>query len=586
MDKNKQNIQKKQKRKKAKNKNSFKIVIILLISAIVSIVVGSLIFLILSNHKTIDFRTYFSFGNKIVTVKYDKYQTVTNPPVFIGEDLYISFDYVKENIDEYIYWDKNLSKLTITTSDEVIRFKSEDTTYFVNDEPFSLDLPVVMVDGVPYIPKSLIESLYDFTIDYKSDTNIVVVNDMKINDVTSVLKSDATLRYEPKRKSVIEDKIKKGENVVIFDEYDDYTKIMKEDGKIGYIKTNKIKKEYNVIYEDYEPKVEYTTTPFSGKINMVWDNITNVYANSTPEARKIHSGVNVLSPTWFKFDRNKLDGTIISYADKDYVDYAHRNGYMVWGLVSDVADSYDGVVLSNVISNSDYRQWAIKQLLSYVTIYDLDGLNIDFEMLSEEDSDSYVQFFRELYPYMKAEGKYLSVDMNVPQDWSSYYRREDVQKSVDYFCIMAYDEHYSGDKIGPVASINFVENGIINTLKEVPNEKVILGLPFYTRIWATEIVDGQEKSYRVGDYSIDTAMQRFKDNNAEFRYDATTGYQYGEYTIEKNGNTVTYKAWLEDLDSLKLKVDLVNKYNLKGTAGWRRGLEPDGTFEMIDNTIN
>lgn len=571
--------------KKPMKINKFRLFLVIIITLIISIGLGFLIFINLSNHKHIDFRNYFNFGDQIVTVQDDQYQSVTNAPKIIDDNIYISFDYVKEHIDEYIYWDNELGKLTITNSDEVIKFNGEDTTYFVNGEPFTLNLPVTIVDGVPYIPKSLIESLYNFEITYKDNTNILLVKDLTKTATYAQLKSNTTLRYEANKKGVIEDKLKKGENVQIFDAYDDYTKIVAEDGKVGYIKTKKIGQISEV--QGIEEKAQtYVTKPINEPIIMVWDNITNTDANRTKDARTLHDGLNVLAPTWFKFDREKLDGTIVSYADIDYVNYAHNNGYMVWGLVSDVADSYDSVISSAILPNSDYRENAIKQLLSYMTIYNLDGLNIDIEMLNSKDSDSYVQFFRELYPYMKAEGKYLSVDVYVPSPWTEHFRRADVAKSVDYFCVMAYDEHTSGEKIGPVASIDFVEKAITDSLELMPKEKLILGVPFYTRVWKSEVVDGIVVDSRVGDYSLDRAKKMFEENSATTIYDSKTGYNYSEYTTVEDGNAVTYKAWLEDDESLKDKVELVNKYQIKGVAGWRRGLQSEGTFSMINDIIN
>ncbi len=572
-------------KKKYNKKNIGKVVLIAVIVLVISLVGGVAFFSMLNNRNSAEFRSYFAFGDEIVTVKDDKYQNVEHTPKFNNTDLYISVDYVKEYIDEYIYWDEGLQKLTITNPDEVIRFNAEETTYFVNGNSFTVDLPVKTFDGVPYIPESLIESLYQYKIDYKTDTNIVVVYDLTKDRNYTTLKSSAIIRYEPNKKGVIEDKVKKGAEVQIFDEYENYTKVVLEDGKVGYVKTNELSKDIVNIAGTSIPAEKYVTPAIEGSINIVWDMITNVDANSTSSARTSHDGVDILSPTWFKFDRNKLDGTIISYADKDYVNWAHDNGYMVWGLVSDVADAYDDVVLKNVLSNTESREYAIKQLISYMTIYELDGLNIDFEVLRPEHSDEYVQFFRELYPYMKKEGKYLSVDTYVPSDWSTYFRREDVAKSVDYFIIMAYDEHNPSTSAGPVASYNFVEKGITDTLELVPKEKVILGMPFYTRVWKEQIVDGKVQSSYVRDLGMDYAKERFDKNNATYTYDEKTKYYIGEYTVVENGNTVTYKAWLESNDTLKAKVELANKYDLKGVAGWRRGLQGEGTLKMINDTL-
>ncbi len=573
------------KKRKYNKKNIRTVILIGIIVLVISIIGGVALFSLLNNRNTADFRSYFAFGNEIVTVQDDKYQEVKNAPKFNNDDLYISFDYVRENIDKFIFWDEGLQKLTITNPDQVIRFNAEETTYFINGQSFALDLPVKTFDGVPYIPESLIESLYQFKIDYIAETNIAIVYDLTKDRNYTTLKSGATIRYAPDKKAVIEDKLKKGETVQVFDQYEDFTKIVLEDGKVGYIKTNELSTNYTKIDGQENVGDVYVAPPIEGNIHIVWDMITNVDANSTANARTTHDGVDILSPTWFKFDRDKLDGTIISYADKDYVNWAHANGYMVWGLVSDVADAYDDLVLKNILNNTESREYAIRQLLTYMTIYELDGLNIDFEVLRPEDSDEYVQFFRELYPYMKKEGKYLSVDTYVPSDWSVYFRREDVANSVDYFIIMGYDEHNPSTSAGPVASYNFVEKGIADTIELVPKEKVILGVPFYTRVWKESVVDGKVKSSYVKDLSMDAAKKRFDQNRATYTYDEKSKYNIGEYTVVENGNTVTYKAWLESNDTIKAKVELANKYDLRGIAGWRRGLQGEGTLKVINDTL-
>lgn len=569
-----------------KKNNSKKFAIIFIIILIVIIgTVGILSYI--STHKTADFRYYFAFGDDTVSVQDDKYVQGQSAPIIEDDTIYISFSYIKANIDKYIYWDDALQKLTITNTNDVIRFEPEADTYLINGEEYALDEPIKLFNSEPYLPQSLIESVYNIKINYIESNNIVVIHNLEKDTNYTTLKRNTILRYAPSSKDVIEHKLLKGETVQIFDEYDDYTKVMTSEGLVGYVRTKNLNSKNIETIKKVEPiKSEYENKEFEGRINLVWDNITNQSANSLAEKKVNQKGVNVLCPTWFKFDRNKLDGTIISYADKDYVDYAHDNGYMVWGLVSDVADSYDTVVLENILPNTDYRDRAIEQLLYYMDEYDLDGINVDFEVLPVDCGDDYLQFFRELYPAMKREGKYLSVDTYVPSDWSLYFNREDVAKSVDYFIIMAYDEHNSSTDAGAVASYDFVEKGIKDSLEIIPKEKLVLGMPMYTRVWKEYEQDGQVITEYVTDLAMDSAKRRFDNNNATYTYDDSSGYTYGEYTNVVDGNTVTYKAWLEDVNSIKDKVELANKYDIKGVASWRRGLEGDGIFEIIDDTLN
>ncbi len=567
-----------------KNLKIKKFMLIALIFFLLSGLIGIIIYF-MPNLKSEDYRDYLNFNkNNIQLVLEDQYIKTNFPPKIIDEEIYISFDFSKEYIDQYLYWDNELQKLIITTSNEVIRFKAEETKYYVNNEPVNMSIPVNVFDNVPYLPVSLLESMYSFEFKYNEDNNIVIVTD-KLKDINiGTMKGKTTARFFEDKKAPITKKLKEGEEVVFFDRGNDYYKIRTKDGLLGYVKKDKVLNE-QLIKGDSIEEEEYIP-PIDGKITMVWDAISIMEANRTELARSNHVGVNVLSPTWFKFNKETLDGEIISLADNGYVNWAHENGYQVWALLSDIEDGYDTIVSNAILPDSDKREAAIKQILSFISIYNLDGINIDFEQVTESNGENFLQFIRELYPYMKAEGKVLSIDTFVPSPWTNYYNRTELAKSSDYICIMAYDEHIMGDDVGPVASIGFVEKGIRDSLAEVPKEKLILGLPFYGRIWTITDSDGNITSRRDSDKGMDTTRRQFEKNNATFVWDSDTGYYYGEYTIVENGNTVVYKTWLEDKNSIELKLKLFKQYDLQGVAGWRRGLEGDGIWDLVNVYVN
>ncbi len=568
-------------KKNLKNRRIMNIIVILFL-----LVTGGLIFYFLPNMRSQDYREYLGFdSDNVQMVLEDQYVKTDKPPVIVDDNIYISFEFSKEYIDPYLYWDDQLRKLIITTENEVIRFNAEETQYYVNNEPVNMTLPVNVFDNVPYLPVDLLESMYSFSFEYNEPNNIVIVRDTTKEENIGTLKSNTSARYYEDKKALITKKLKKGEQVIFFHRDGEYYKIRSVDGLLGYIKKDSIIDEIT-IGGDKQMEKTYLP-PIDGKVTLAWDAISIMEANHAELARSYHVGVNVLSPTWFKFNRDTLDGEIVSLADTSYVQWAHENGYQVWGLLSDIEDGYDTVVSNAILPDSDKRESAIKQILSFIAIYDLDGINIDFEQVTEANGENFLQFIRELYPYMKAEGKILSIDTFVPSPWTQYYNRTDLAKSSDYIIVMAYDEHISGDDIGPVASIDFVEKGIRDSLAEVPKEKLLLGLPFYGRIWATtEEADGTTSSRRDSDKGMDTTRRQFEKNNAEFQWDPETGYNYGEYTITDNGNNVIYKTWLEDKDSIELKLKLYEKYDLQGVAGWRRGLEGDGIWELVDSYVN
>ncbi len=530
-------------------------------------------------------------SDKIYIVIGDKRIETKNHPVKKDDSLYIPVDFVKEYIDKYIFWDETVGRLTITTENKVIQMKTEELSYFVNNKPFNLNLPVYNIDSTAYMPADMLIDLYDITIQYDEQYNHTIIDyNTEEKLIYKVIKDKTNLRYEADIKSPIQEKLSIGDSIVFFGDDGDFAKIRTSNGLIGYVNKKDIEPDQiippalkqNTMQDskDYLPK--------GGKINIIWDQITTAEASSNEERRINHRAIDVLSPTWFSFDTDKLNGDIVNIADKGYVDWAHKNGYQVWALIS---DNFNEKVSHAILSDTAIREYVIKQLLAFVSMYRLDGINIDFENVKKQDADYYIQFLRELYPMLREQGIVLSVDMYVPKPYNLYYNRTEVANACDYIIIMGYDEHYSGSEVsGPVASIGFVEEGIFETLKEAPKERVILGLPYFMRVWGEVESDGEVTVVSSKAYSRDAVKALFKENDAEFTWLEGLGCYYAEYvtTEDKDGVTrdVKYRVWLEDESSLEAKLKLVDKYDLAGVSGWSanwlKAEEKNDFLELID----
>jgi len=506
-------------------------------------------------------------GKDIIAMEY-------SPQIVEGE-IFLPFDFVKDYIDPYLFWDEGTQKLTITTQNKVIRMKTDDLTYYINQEPLKLQVPLRKFEEVPYIPFSFLEEWFDIEAVYHKESNIVVMDyTIEAKKIAEVIKKNASIRYEDNIKSPILEKLSLDEKLVLFDESGDWFYVRTERGIVGYISKKHIGniKEVEgkaVVEEESFP----TWEPVQGKINLVWDQVFKVESSEVPSKFEPIYGLDVLSPSWFEIEDE--EGNLRNIASRRYVDWAHSQGYQVWAMITNPFSDPD--LTHKVLSNTDSRENIIKQLLAFSSIYNLDGINIDFESLKKETGEYYVQFIRELTPLLKEQGLVVSVDMYVPSGWTRHYNRSEVGKVVDYIMIMGYDEHWStSPKSGSVASIGWVEEGIKNTLKEVPNEKVILGIPYYTRLWAEEEVDGEIKVSSKA-YGMSRGEKFLKDAGVETKWLEDVGQYYGEYS---RGNIV-YKIWLEEEKSIEEKVKLVKKYDLAGVAGWKRGLEKKEVWDVL-----
>ena len=250
------------------------------------------------------------------------------------------------------------------------------------------------------------------------------------------------------------------------------------------------------------------------------------------------------------------------------------------------SNGFDPELTHQMLSSSEQRMDVIKQLLSYVDLYQLDGINIDFENVNIEDKELLVQFVRELTPLMHEKDRIVSMDVtfiSLSENWSMFYDREELSAIVDYIMVMAYDEHWANSpKAGSVASLPWVEEGVQRILQEVPNDKLILGLPFYTRLWIEETNENGEIKVSSKTLSMEKAEEWIKEKGASVIVDEKSGQNYVEVKEDKT----IYKIWLEDKFSIDKRIELMKKYRLAGVAAWRRGFETEEVWESIHEKIN
>jgi len=501
-------------------------------------------------------------------------------PVLRDGELYLPVEFVQAFIDPYLFWEPSSNRLTVTTPTRVIRMRTDELTYYVNNDALALPLSAISINGNAYLPVKLLMELYHVEIAYHEDTRIATVDDLAVLRQHGQVDKATVLREAADKKSGGLQKLTPEDSFIVYDKTADFTAVRLANGLLGYLPTKAIvlTDVLGGVPAPEEPPLPPRTFTGNGKINLLWDQVTTAAASANAERRIAYKGLDVISPTWFSFDAETLNGDIVSIADKGYVDWAHENNLQVWALIT---DNFNEDVSHAILSDAEKREHVIRQLLALCATYELDGINIDFENVRAADSAYYIQFLRELAPFLKAQGAVLSVDMYVPKPFNLYYNRTEVAKAADYIIIMGYDEHYAGSPAaGPVASINFVHEGIVETLKEADKTQIILGMPYYVRVWREEMTaEGLSVTSRA--YGMNYARQIFEEQNAEIMWDVETKTSYSEYTAEENGKTVRYRVWLEDELSIAEKLKFVTQYDLAGIAGWKKGLEKEEIWDLL-----
>ncbi len=500
--------------------------------------------------------------------------------IFDGS-YYLDFDSVQKYLNDRFYYGVADGTLLYTTPTSVITAEIGTDTYTDSETGPGQENYVIakFEDDTLYVALDYVKKFTNFSYEgFKDPNHMVLVTTWEDQQVAQITK-DTQIRLRGGVKSEILREISKGESVVVMEELENWTKVASQDGYIGYVENKKlsgVSTKSPIPVTDYvEPEFTSIKKPF--RINLGFHNIGGAAGNdSINEVTLSATSLNVISPTWFAVSSN--EGDVRSFASSSYVKSAHNKGLEVWALL----DNFTGgpeVSTSEFLSHASTREAIISNVVNQALSYEIDGINLDFEQVASADGESYIQFVREMSIACRKAGLVFSIDNYVPMNFNDHYNLKEQGVFADYVIIMGYDEHYGGSsEAGSVASLGYVENGIINTVKKVDASKVINAVPFYTRIWHTK--DGSVSSEAV---SLKTAKEYIANHSIKMEWNPAAGQNYGEYT---SSDGTLNQIWMEDVTSLGQKIDSMKANNIAGIAEWSLGMETGDMWEVIAAYIN
>ena len=481
--------------------------------------------------------------------------------------VYISYSDVWNYLNSGFYWDAQAGQLMLTLPSGTLTWTPEDGSGAV----------ILGSDGNPYISAECVKENSDIDLEIYSEPNRVVARTQWDGVRTATVTEMAQVRYRGGPRSEILTEVQAGDTVVFQEDLSDWCQVATSDGYVGYVESSTLtQNEETGLPHETDEKFQYQKISLDHKIVLGWHYVGSQEGNSSlSEVIAGATGLNTISPTWFSLADGQ--GNLISYADSSYVEQAHAAGLQVWGLLGDVDGS--AVNTGSVLSSAEARANIIQQLMQIAAECGMDGINVDFESVREESAPQYLQFLKELCAAAHQQNLIVSTDNFVPT-YTGYYKRAEQAKTVDYIIIMGYDEHTaSSEEAGSVASLPFVEQGIADTLAEVPAEQVINAVPFYTRGWVETFGSTVPESQTL---SMDEADAFVTEHGIETYWDASVGQNVG--SVETGD--ARYSIWLEDEQSIAEKVNLASEYNLAGVAAWRLGFERQSVWSVFEDYVN
>lgn len=528
----------------------------------------------------------FSYGEE--WANYDEmYQTERGAAVFLDDvqtpyharyrngRVYLPLDLLTAELDDRFYLSVEGAVL-YTLPGGTVEVLPGQQSWVIDGQVTETPWPVCIEEQEKlYLVAELVRRLADVEINYYANPERVLILPGSRTETRSTVEKTAQVRVRAGRKSPILTEVRDGDEVFVLQELDDWKKVRTADGFVGYLPGSALGETVSeAVVSGFEvPDYAGAGADLKGPVRIVWHQTSTMEANQTfAEYIAPAQGLTVIAPTWFAL--SDTDGGITSLAESWYVEEAHARGLQVWGLVNDFKADLDKY---EVLSRSSSRRTLIANLIAEAKRVGLDGINVDFEKIDSRTGVHFVQFIRELSVECRKEELVLSVDNYPLIGGRPWYDIAEQSVMADFVIMMGYDEHWGGGEPGSTASLPFTEETITMALELVPKEKLIHAIPFYTRVW------GEQMGMQVSSTAVSmvAAKRQLEEHGVELRWLEREGQYFGEYI----SNGAKYSIWLEDVSSIELKLNLIEKYDLAGLACWKLGLEDEAVWPLIADCL-
>lgn len=499
-----------------------------------------------------------------------------------GKSLMIPLSAVQDKILPQAVFEAASNLVILTNASDVATLPLDVTKGLLNGESKDWKIAAQEIDGEVYVPMAVLEKLgVAQAFEYEGSGAVQLVlsgEQLQYGETVQSDKADTTytVREQPDRKAAIVTKLPVKAKITIWGIQDGWIHIQDDQGRFGYIQESDVAKtdvwSMPAAKQVEKPSFVQNNMP----VSLAWEAVYS--RNPDPDALPDMPGVNVISPTWFSLADD--EGNVNTKADDKVVKWAHADDKYVWALYS---NSFEPERTTAALATFERRNRTIQQLLQFMKQYDLDGINIDYENVNVEDRDKLTQFVRELTPQFHREGLVVSIDVTAKStsgNWSMFLDREALGRSVDYMMVMAYDEHWAtSPKAGSVSSLPWAEQAVQRIMDEdnVPADKLVLGMPLYTRIW-TETVEGGETKVSSKAVGMETIKQWITDNKVTPVMKEQTGQHYAEVTL----NGEKQRVWIEDTTSIQARIQMARQLNLAGVAVWARTFGDESIWKVLN----
>ncbi len=518
--------------------------------------------------------------------------------LLVDDEIMFSQDTVDILFDKNLYYEQKYETLITTTKDHRADLKLNSKIIKIDDKTENIEVPPIKVkynykednrydetnekskktEELIYIPIKALEKVYDITIEFNDK---IIITENNKNRTRVIVKENDVVELKHTKDSLSKniETIEAGKYIDIYD-YDETKEFIwarSYTGELGFIA--------NIEFEGYD--MTLTTSEKqreeNKKINIAWDYIGPDATSIGDKAnRKKYEALDVVAPTLLYLKNTKGDIRYNSNVTSAYIKWAKQNDYKVWvTLKNEYSDKHFSLdETSEFLNDMNYREKAINEIIEFAKTYGVDGINVDIELIYQEDATAFSQFVRELSVKGNQNDLVISVCVNVPDGsptWSLCYQHKALSEYADYLAVMTYDQYGASSKsAGPNASLEWVDTNVKKIVERdnVESDKVLLGIPFYSRLWkanGSKVTSSTLNMSGAKAYLSKSPKPTWLEEAGQYFYETSSG------------NTM---LWIEENESISEKLKLIDEYNLGGTAYWMLGYETPDIWKTISDNTN
>lgn len=300
--------------------------------------------------------------------------------------------------------------------------------------------------------------------------------------------------------------------------------------------------------------------------------------------------IDVVAPSAYYVEE---DGVVWGDVDPRVIELTRAHDVKLIPLL--VNRGFDQQKLHALLTDDGARSRVIGTLAELCRRHGFDGIQIDFENLSINDRDAFTRFYQLAADALRSAGCGISVAVVHRPDelpgptpyhkwlfdsWRGGYDLQALGEAGDFISIMTYSQHTRRTPPGPQAGIPWVEDVVEHFLRFVPAEKLSVGIAVSSQHWYTSyeerITPELARSYSA-QLSHERAMGLIDRYDAAVHWDDEQQVSYAYFPV---GGTFEW-IFMEDARSFRAKLDLMQRYRLRGFSVWVLGPEDPAIWEAL-----